>query len=302
MIETIAIILSLFVGYLFYNEKVSNKLLDRISSCLIYITLMLMGYLSSLSLTNTVKALEYMLTVVVTQVIVILSVNIIILWLGSILCGFHKNCKQCKSNLQLNSLLTSMPYLLCVILGIILGIYARVEIIIFYAHFLVSLLLIIILFTIGWQLREQKIPLKDIILNKIGLVIAFLAILSSIISAALSSLMLALNLKITLILSFGFGWYTLSGILVGKILGNNYGSISFFIEFAREIIAIILIPPFSRLNSFIPIGYSGSNAVDFTLPILKKNLESRFIPAAITSGLILNLLVPIIIPLIDTLT
>jgi uncharacterized membrane protein YbjE (DUF340 family) len=72
------------------------------------------------------------------------------------------------------------------------------------------------------------------------------------------------------------------------------GTASFFIDLLREIIAIVLIPYFGRNNPIPFIAYSGATALDFTLPVIQINCGDDFLPIAITSGIILTILVPIL--------
>jgi len=69
------------------------------------------------------------------------------------------------------------------------------------------------------------------------------------------------------------------------------------LDIGREILALLLIPVFCRINSHVSVGYSGATAMDFTLPMLGKFHGADIIPTAIASGFIMSLLVPILIPL-----
>ena len=73
------------------------------------------------------------------------------------------------------------------------------------------------------------------------------------------------------------------------------GTTVFFIDFFREILAIILIPFLGRLHKESAVGYAAATSADFTLPILKVNLGSTIVPIAISSGLFLTVLTPILL-------
>ncbi|TXJ03121.1 MAG: DUF340 domain-containing protein, partial [Neisseriales bacterium] len=72
---------------------------------------------------------------------------------------------------------------------------------------------------------------------------------------------------------------------------------SFFIDFIREIIAIILIPSLGQRYPATFVAYSGATAMDFSLPIIKQNLHEDCILLAISSGMLLSVAVPILITL-----
>ena len=100
-----------------------------------------------------------------------------------------------------------------------------------------------------------------------------------------------------LALASGFGWYSLSGILIGAELGPVWGSIAFLSDLMRELVAIILIPMVIKRSPFTAIGCAGATSMDFTLPVIQKSGGSQWVPSAIVSGFLLSLAAPILIPL-----
>jgi uncharacterized membrane protein YbjE (DUF340 family) len=193
----------------------------------------------------------------------------------------------------------SSKYILLVLLGIGLGRLLRIKLTII--NPLISSILFIVLFIIGRQLRLQNIALKHIFLNKTGLKISTLIIISSLAGGAVGAWILNLPLQNGLILSCGFGWYSLSGILDTRLIDQNFGTAAFFIDFLRELIAIILLPSIGRLFPTAIVGYCGATAMDFSLPIIKENLGEQIVPIAISSGMILSIIVPVLLPLLAKL-
>ncbi|MDU1269255.1 MAG: lysine exporter LysO family protein [Escherichia coli] len=118
--------------------------------------------------------------------------------------------------------------------------------------------LILLLFLVGIQLRNNGMTLKQIVLS-------------------------------------GFGWYSLSGILLTESFGPVIGSAAFFNDLARELIAIMLIPGLIRRSRSTALGLCGATSMDFTLPVLQRTGGLDMVPAAIVHGFILSLLVPILI-------
>jgi len=196
-------------------------------------------------------------------------------------------------------ILESSKYLFFVLLGIALGHLLQIKLTII--NPLISSILFIVLFIIGRQLRIQNIALKHIFLNRIGIKISLLIVVSSLISGGIGAWVLKLPLRNGLMLSSGFGWYSLSGILDTRLLDHNFGTAAFFIDFLRELIAIILLPSLGRLFPAAAVAYCGATALDFSLPIIKENLDEQIVPVAISSGMILSILVPILLPLLSKL-
>ncbi len=154
-------------------------------------------------------------------------------------------------------------------------------------------ILFFLLFLIGIQLRNSGLTLRQILLNKHGMVIAVVIILSSWCGGLLAALVLDIPLTKGLAMASGFGWYSLSGILMGDAFGPVFGGASFMIELLRELVALVLIPMFIRKMPCSAIGYAGATAMDFTLPVIQTTGGVKCVPIAIVSGFILSLLVPV---------
>lgn len=110
----------------------------------------------------------------------------------------------------------------------------------------------------------------------------------------INAFILDLPLKTSLAMASGFGWYSLSGILLTESFGPVVGSAAFFNDLARELIAIMLIPGLVRRSRSTALGLCGATSMDFTLPVLQRSGGLEMVPAAIVHGFILSLLVPIL--------
>ncbi|AMG32082.1 DUF340 domain-containing protein [Grimontia hollisae] len=155
-------------------------------------------------------------------------------------------------------------------------------------------ILLILLFLIGIQLRNSGMTLKQIILNKKGLSVAFIVIMASWTGGLLAAWLLDIPYYYGLAMASGFGWYSLAGILMGDALGPVYGGASFMLELSRELVAIILIPLLIARYPLTAIGYGGATSMDFTLPIIQTTGGVKCVPIAIVSGFVLSLLVPVL--------
>ncbi|QGY20699.1 lysine exporter LysO family protein [Escherichia coli] len=111
----------------------------------------------------------------------------------------------------------------------------------------------------------------------------------------INAFILDLPINTALAMASGFGWYSLSGILLTESFGPVIGSAAFFNDLARELIAIMLIPGLIRRSRSTALGLCGATSMDFTLPVLQRTGGLDMVPAAIVHGFILSLLVPILI-------
>lgn len=154
--------------------------------------------------------------------------------------------------------------------------------------------LILLLFLVGIQLRNNGMTLKQIVLNRRGMIVAVVVVVSSLIGGLINAFILDLPINTALAMASGFGWYSLSGILLTESFGPVIGSAAFFNDLARELIAIMLIRLIRRSRS-TALGLCGATSMDFTLPVLQRTGGLDMVPAAIVHGFILSLLVPILI-------
>nr|VXZ86644.1 Membrane protein of uncharacterised function (DUF340) [Klebsiella pneumoniae] len=99
-----------------------------------------------------------------------------------------------------------------------------------------------LLFLVGIQLRNNGMSLRQIVLNRRGMIVAVVVTASSLLGGILNAFILGLPLKTGLAMASGFGWYSLSGILLTESFGPVIGSAAFFNDLCRELLAIMLIP------------------------------------------------------------
>ncbi|MFL9874514.1 LysO family transporter [Paraburkholderia megapolitana] len=156
-------------------------------------------------------------------------------------------------------------------------------------------LLYALIWLIGVDLVGLSVNSKWLSLRVLS--IPVLVILGSLTGGAIASAVGGPSLAVALGLSSGFGWFTLSGVLVAGYLGNTYGTIALLTDLFRELLAIVLLySPGARFSESC-IGASGATALDSTLPIIKQTCRAADIPTALVSGLILTLIAPFLITL-----
>ncbi|WP_341501929.1 lysine exporter LysO family protein [Gallaecimonas sp. GXIMD4217] len=158
--------------------------------------------------------------------------------------------------------------------------------------------LALLLLLIGIQLRAAGMSLRQLLLNRLGLAIAGAVLLSSLAVGALLSPWLGLTPWQGMGVMSGFGWYSLSGILVSDALGAQWGAMVFFTDLARELVALALIPVLMHRSRPLAIGYAGATAMDFSLPALQKSGGVDCVPIAVVSGFALSLATPVLMALL----
>ena len=160
-----------------------------------------------------------------------------------------------------------------------------------------SWLLNILLFMIGTQLVHNNVTLKEALAHPDTVLLPVGTIIGSLLGGLAVSGFLSISPGKALALSSGFGWYSLSGVIITDMGDPVLGSAGFLINIMRETIALLTIP-FLSTTRFpnIGIGVAGATSMDVTLPLIEKSCGDSVVPLSITSGAVLSLLVPVLVP------
>ncbi|PSU33363.1 lysine exporter LysO family protein [Photobacterium lutimaris] len=285
------IFLPLIIGYLItVNKPAVLDFINTQTSRLVLVILTLMG-LSLAGLDNIGQNLNQILTYTLVFFSVISACNLLALPLLDKL--MPTETEHGHQTLPLREMiLESMKLIVVVAGGLIVGLVAGIEL--GWVDQASEVILLLLLFLIGIQLRNSGMTLKQILLNKKGIIIALTIIATSLLGGLIAAWLLELPYNQGLAMASGFGWYSLAGILIGDNLGPVMGGAAFLNELLRELVALSLIPMMINRYPSTAIGYAGATAMDFTLPVIQNCGGIRCVPIAIVSGFILSLLVPIL--------
>lgn len=292
------VLLPLFLGYLvpIRHPRVMNTV-NRAVNASIYLILLLMG-VSLAALDDLGRQLSRMggqagLLFTITATCNLLALG----WLAR-----HSGLRAGNSPVVANAptskfaaMLGSLSLVGVVILGVVVGVaLGRLNLDARHggAETLAEAVLYGLLALIGCQLRNSGMPLRQILLNRHGLLIATTVAASSLVAGLLAAPLLDLSWSQGLAMAAGFGWYSLSGILIGDQLGPLLGGVAFFNDLARELLAFLLIPLTIRRFTSLAIGYGGATSMDFTLPVIQQHGGVACVPVAVVSGFLLSLLSP----------
>lgn len=188
--------------------------------------------------------------------------------------------------------LAGLKPLLAVMAGLLAGYYLLPDMPM--AEQVATWALMLLLFLIGIQLRNAGLSLRKLLMNRQGLGIALSLALSSLVAGIMMIPWLALPWHDVLAIASGFGWYSLSGIVIGDALGPAWGGVAFLNDVLREIIALAIIPLLIASRPAMAIGYGGATAMDFTLPVIRSSGGLACVPVAIASGFLLSFLSPVL--------
>ncbi len=108
-----------------------------------------------------------------------------------------------------------------------------------------------------------------------------------------------LSVREVLAVGSGFGYYSLSSIIITNVNGSYLGTIALISNLLREIITLLMAPIIVRISGKISlISSGGATSMDSTLPIIIKYSGERYGIISIFNGLVLTILVPFLVTFI----
>lgn len=159
--------------------------------------------------------------------------------------------------------------------------------------------LLILLFLIGFDIGNNRESLRTLLkADRLALIIPLGTVLGTLAGGAFVSLITKLSMNEGMAISAGFGWHSLSAVMLAEMKGSDIGAIAFLSNVFRESITLLFLPLMAKhLGNFVPIAAGGATTMDVTLPIIEKYCGKRAAIVGFINGVILSTLVPIILPL-----
>lgn len=189
--------------------------------------------------------------------------------------------------------------LLCVVSGAFLA--AATPLFAWYSDTITEYLLYLLLFFVGVQMVQDETDIISVLKDPVSLILPLCTIVGTIGASFLVGLITDLTRAEALALGAGFGWYSLSGVLISELGDPLLGSVAFLSNLFRESIAFIAIPllaGYGQRHAGISVG--GATSMDVTLPMVEKSCGTEYVPISIAHGVILTLIVPFLVPFFYT--
>jgi len=160
--------------------------------------------------------------------------------------------------------------------------------------------LCLLLFGVGLDLGSRRDTWRRIpVLGPQALMVPVLVAAGSLAGAMAGGVFLGLPLNEAGAIGAGFGWYSLSGVLLSKIYSVQTGTLAFLTNVMRELLAFLLIPPLAaRLGKLAAVAPGGATTMDTTLPLIARVTDADTAVIALINGSLLSALVPVLVPLL----
>ncbi len=161
--------------------------------------------------------------------------------------------------------------------------------------------LLFLVFLVGTAIGSDSSALQ--IIRKINckvLLVPLVVITGSIGGSALFSIFFYhLSIGQAMAVGAGFGYYSLSSIIISQMGNHQLGVIALLANVFREIFTLVAAPFIVRyFGKLALVTTGGATSMDTSLPVIVKFSGKEFAIIAVVSGVILSFIVPVLIPLI----
>lgn len=162
--------------------------------------------------------------------------------------------------------------------------------------YLSDIALVVLMFSVGISVGANKQVFSKIKEHHIKiLIIPIGIILGSIAGGFLCSILMDMPLNVSVAITSGLGWYSLSGVLITDLAGADLGTIAFLANLFREILSFMLIPIVAKYcNHYTAIAPAAATSEDTTLPVLIKYTSEEVVIMAVINGVICSMMVPVL--------
>ncbi|KAF5075051.1 MAG: lysine exporter LysO family protein [Bacteroidales bacterium] len=141
----------------------------------------------------------------------------------------------------------------------------------------------------GFSFHILLVPLTTIVGTLIGV-------------AAVYLFLNQITLTDVLAVGSGFGYYSLSSIIITDLRSPELGVVALLANVMREIITLLMAPLFVRFfGKLAPISSGGATSMDTTLPIISASSGKEYAIVSLFHGIVLTILVPFLVTFILSL-
>lgn len=158
-----------------------------------------------------------------------------------------------------------------------------------------------LIFLVGMGMGSDGKFLRNILkVGKKDLIVPISVTVGSIVGgAAISLVLMDIDMAEGAAVGAGFGYYSLSSVLISQLRGDELGTIALVANITREVITILAAPIMVRLVGPLgPIASGGATTMDTTLPVIVKYSGKDYAMTSVINGIVLTCLVPVLVPFI----
>lgn len=184
--------------------------------------------------------------------------------------------------------------------GLLIGFFSSFPRLMFkseYTLYALYLLLFLVGIGIGSNTKAWQVIKK---VNVKILLVPLSVIIGTLLGVGLFSIFVSeVTLKESLAIGSGFGYYSLSSVLIAQIRGETLGLIALLSNIIREITTMLMTPVLAKYcGNLAPIASGGATSMDTTLPIIARFTGKEYAMISVFSGIVLTVMAPFLIILL----
>lgn len=291
---TLALILMpLVVGFFVPLPTKFVPYIDVILGKIVFVILFCIG-LSLSQVANLGSQVGFILGNVLLLAVLSMGSGLLALWLFDKKYPYQRplNAENQSSNI---SVFGSLVQLSCVIIGLIIGQFFALDKLPISLDSVIKGLLMLLILLVGMSLSHAGMTLKQVLVNKRGVQMSVIFCSSVSLGGVLFALLKDdVGIMQGLAMVSGYGWYSLSGIIMTDAYGAVWGSVALLNDLLREFVALAFIPLLIKRYPSTAVGLGGVTTMDFTLPIIQSSGGNQIVPLAMSFGFIVNIISPIL--------
>ncbi|HTY91917.1 MAG TPA: lysine exporter LysO family protein [Methanocella sp.] len=163
---------------------------------------------------------------------------------------------------------------------------------------LIMVMLCLLLFVIGLDMSQNKSVIKE--MRRIGWKMVLLPVFiaaGSILGALVAGLIMRMDLGNAMAIGAGFGWYSLSAVMLTGLVGAQIGTMALLSNIFREMLSVVIMPLVVKYcGKIAAIAPGGATTMDTTLPVVVRYAGSEMSVISFVSGVTLSMLVIVLVP------
>ena len=186
-----------------------------------------------------------------------------------------------------------------ILFGAVLGHWFVPEAVTVHLDFVTTAALCVILVGVGIDMGSRKEMWGRLWqMGAKALLIPILVAVGSLGGSVIGGAIAGMPFNESMAIGAGFGWYSLSGVLLAKIYSVETGALAFLTNVIRELISFLLIPLLAaRAGYMAAVAPGGATTMDTTLPLIARVTDAETSLVALVNGMVLSSLVPVLVPL-----
>lgn len=291
---TLILILSpLIVGFFLPLPKALMPYMDKLLGYLVFLILFCIG-LSLANVPNLGHQLGFIVKNVALLATLTMGSGLLALWYFDKKYPYYTHATTSHPKAQI-SVVGTLVQLGCVVVGLVVGQFLPLEHLPIHVDMIIKGLLMLLILLVGFSLSHAGMSLRQVLINKRGVQMSVIFCVSVSIGGVLFSCLTAdVGVMQGLALASGYGWYSLSGIIMTDAYGAVWGSVALLNDLLREFMALLCIPLLIGRYPSTAVGLGGVTTMDFTLPIIQASGGNEIVPLAMSFGFIVNIISPVL--------